>query len=119
RGAVARRGVGGGRVRHGPPVAAPARAAQRAAPPAGALGLAGQGLRDVTRIAGGGSGLWTQILTANAAPVARILADVAADLAAAAGALAETGAPPLPAEHPSMKLLMGLLGEDSAAGSPS
>jgi prephenate dehydrogenase len=46
--------------------------------------------------------------------VARVLVDVAADLAAAAEALAETGAPPHPAEHPSVKLLMGLLDEGSA-----
>jgi prephenate dehydrogenase len=46
--------------------------------------------------------------------VARVLADVAADLAAVAEALAETGAPPHPAEHPSVKLLAGLLEEGSA-----
>ena len=57
-------------------------------PADGALALAGQGLRDVTRIAAGDSGLWTQILAANAAPVAEVLAAVAADLAAAAEALA-------------------------------
>ena len=101
-------------VSHAPHVVAAAMAAQLADAPAGALGLAGQGLRDVTRIAEGDSGLWTQILAANAAPVARVLADVAADLAAAAEALAETGAPPHPAEHPSVKLLMGLLDEGSA-----
>jgi prephenate dehydrogenase len=101
-------------VSHAPHVVAAAMAAQLADAPGGALGLAGQGLRDVTRIAEGNSGLWTQILAANAAPVARVLADVAADLAAAAEALAETGAPPHPAEHPSVKLLMGLLDEGSA-----
>ena len=101
-------------VSHAPHVVAAAMAAQLADAPAGALGLAGQGLRDVTRIAGGGSGLWTQILTANAAPVARILADVAADLAAAAEALTETGGPAQPSEHPAVKLLAGLLDEGSA-----
>jgi prephenate dehydrogenase len=55
----------------------------------GALSLAGQGLRDVTRIAAGDTGLWTQILSANAAPVADVLAAVAADLAAVAEALAD------------------------------
>ncbi|MBO0771741.1 MAG: hypothetical protein J2P35_09815, partial [Actinobacteria bacterium] len=49
-----------------------------------------QGLRDVTRIAAGDAGLWTQILAANAAPVAEVLAAVAADLSAAAEALTET-----------------------------
>jgi prephenate dehydrogenase len=56
--------------------------------PADALGLAGQGLRDVTRIAAGDSALWTQILTANAGPVAQVVAAVAEDLAAAARELA-------------------------------
>jgi prephenate dehydrogenase len=101
-------------VSHAPHVVAAAMAAQLTDAPGGALGLAGQGLRDVTRIAAGDSGLWTQILAANAAPVARVLADVAADLAAVAEALAETGAPPQPAEHPSVKLLAGLLEEGSA-----
>ena len=101
-------------VSHAPHVVAAAMAAQLTDAPGGALGLAGQGLRDVTRIAAGDAGLWTQILAANAAPVARVLADVAADLAAVAEALAETGAPPHPAEHPSVKLLAGLLDEGSA-----
>ena len=87
-------------VSHAPHVVAAAMAAQLADAPGGALGLAGQGLRDVTRIAAGDAGLWTQILAANAAPVARVLAEVAADLAAVAEALAETGAPPHPGEHP-------------------
>ena len=56
--------------------------------PADALGLAGQGLRDVTRIAAGDSALWTQILSANAGPVAEVVAAVAEDLAAAARELA-------------------------------
>ena len=54
--------------------------------PADALRLAGQGLRDVTRIAAGDSALWTQILSANAGPVAEVVAAVAEDLAAAAPA---------------------------------
>ena len=101
-------------VSHAPHVVAAAMAAQLTDAPGGALGLAGQGLRDVTRIAAGDAGLWTQILAANAAPVARVLADVAADLAAVAEALAETGVPPHSADHPSVKLLAGLLEEGSA-----
>jgi len=96
-------------VSHAPHVVAAAMAAQLTDAPGGALGLAGQGLRDVTRVAGGDSGLWTQILAANAAPVARILAGVAADLAAAAEALGTTGGAPQPAGHPAMKPLAGLL----------
>jgi prephenate dehydrogenase len=101
-------------VSHAPHLVAAAMAAQLTDAPGGALGLAGQGLRDVTRIAAGDPGLWTQILAANAAPVARVLADLAADLTAVAEALAETGAPPHPADHPSVKLLAGLLEEGSA-----
>lgn len=54
-----------------------------------ALRLAGQGLRDVTRIAAGDAGLWTAILSANAKPVASLLDAAAADLTAAAEALRE------------------------------
>ena len=73
-------------VSHAPHLVAVAMAA-RLAPsnvPADALKLAGQGLRDVTRIAAGDSGLWTQILSANAGPVAEVVAAVAEDLAAVA-----------------------------------
>jgi prephenate dehydrogenase len=76
-------------VSHAPHVVSAAMAARLADSSDGALALAGQGLRDVTRIAAGDSALWTQILAANAAPVAEVLAAVAADLAAAAEALAE------------------------------
>ena len=82
-------------VSHAPHLVAVAMAA-RLAPPgvsADALSLAGQGLRDVTRIAAGDSALWTQILSANAGPVAEVVAAVAEDLAAAARLLAR-----LPAE---------------------
>jgi prephenate dehydrogenase len=78
-------------VSHAPHLVAAAMAA-RLAPSsvsADALRLAGQGLRDVTRIAAGDSELWTQILSANAGPVAGILAAVADDLAAAARALTD------------------------------
>lgn len=53
-----------------------------------ALALAGQGLRDVTRIAAGDAGLWTQILAANAAHAASLLPAIAEDLSAAAATLA-------------------------------
>jgi prephenate dehydrogenase len=73
-------------VSHAPHLVAVAMAA-RLAPsnvPADALKLAGQGLRDVTRVAAGDSSLWTQILAANAGPVAEVVAAVAEDLAAVA-----------------------------------
>ena len=45
-----------------------------------ALGLAGQGLRDTTRIAASDPRLWTSILAGNAGPVSQILAAVRTDL---------------------------------------
>ncbi|MCL2580889.1 MAG: prephenate dehydrogenase [Streptosporangiales bacterium] len=73
-------------VSHAPHVVSSAMAARLAADgvTADALRLAGGGLRDVTRVAAGDPVLWTQILSANAAPVAEILKAVAADLADAA-----------------------------------
>jgi prephenate dehydrogenase len=76
-------------VSHAPHLVAAAMAARLEAAPAEALDLAGQGLRDVTRIAAGDSALWTQILAANAQPVAEVLAAVAADLAEAARMLTD------------------------------
>jgi prephenate dehydrogenase len=79
-------------VSHAPHVVAAAMAAQLApdSVPDQALSLAGQGLRDATRIAVGDTALWAQILGGNAAPVAEVLAAVAGDLADAARVL--TGA---------------------------
>src|SRR5215510_8850993 len=97
-----------GRERSGPAAALAARLAGAAEP---ALMLSGQGIRDVTRIAAGDSGMWAQILAANAGPVADVLATVAADLAAAAEALREA------APHggdPGLKAITGLLDEGSA-----
>jgi prephenate dehydrogenase len=76
-------------ISHAPHLVAAAVAARLEEAPADALDLAGQGLRDVTRIAAGDTALWMQILSANAAPVAEVLAAVAADLAEAARALAD------------------------------
>ncbi len=80
-------------VSHAPHLLACSMAAECADAPDGALALAGPGLRDVTRVAAGDAGLWTEILTANAAPVREVLHALAARLAAAAEALrlAETG----------------------------
>jgi prephenate dehydrogenase len=84
----------------------------------GALALAGQGLRDVTRIAAGDSALWTQILAANAAPVAEVLAAVAADLAAVAedlaGAAAAEASLGLGDPGAALKILAALLDQGSA-----
>jgi prephenate dehydrogenase len=77
---------------HAPHVVAAAMAARLENADAKALDLAGQGLRDVTRIAAGDTALWGQILAGNAAPVAEVLAEVAADLAEVARLLGEDSA---------------------------
>ncbi len=59
-------------VSHAPHLVAVAMAARLEQAPPGALGLAGQGLRDVTRMAGSDAGLWMQILAANARPAAAV-----------------------------------------------
>ncbi|RAY16406.1 prephenate dehydrogenase [Actinomadura craniellae] len=74
-------------VSHGPHVVAAATAARLEGADDVALRLAGQGVRDVTRIAASDPELWIGILTANAEPVAGVLESVAADLARAAAAL--------------------------------
>ena len=76
-------------ISHAPHLVAAAMAARLEEAQGEALDLAGQGLRDVTRIAAGDPALWTQILSANAAPVADVLAVIAADLAEAARVLAD------------------------------
>ncbi len=48
--------------------------------PGNSLQLAGQGIRDVTRIAGSDPGLWRQIITTNAPAIRKELTEVAADL---------------------------------------
>jgi len=98
-------------VSHAPHVVAAAMAARLTGAADDALMLSGQGIRDVTRIAAGDSRLWAQILTANAAPVAEVLAAVAADLAGAAEALREAAAH---GAEPELKTLAGLLDEGSA-----
>ncbi|NNH23838.1 prephenate dehydrogenase/arogenate dehydrogenase family protein, partial [Pseudokineococcus marinus] len=92
-------------VSHVPQVAASLVAARLLEAPSGAVALAGQGLRDVTRIAASDPGLWVQILGANAAPVARALHALRSDLDAVLGALVDGarvpgkhGADPVPVE---------------------
>jgi len=74
-------------VSHVPHLVASAMAAQCADAPAEALALAGPGLRDVTRIAASDSGLWTEILTANAVAARAIVLALAGRLQLAAGVL--------------------------------
>ena len=58
-----------------------------------AVSLAGQGLRDTTRIASSDPELWVQILGANASPVAGILRELRSDLDDVLGALENPTAP--------------------------
>ena len=76
-------------VSHAPQVAASLVAARLEELPASALALAGQGLRDVTRIAASDPQLWTQILVGNAPAVRDLLLDLRADLDAVIAALAD------------------------------
>ncbi|GII92410.1 prephenate dehydrogenase [Sinosporangium siamense] len=92
-------------ISHAPHVAASAVAARLVDATDTALGLAGQGVRDVTRVAGGDPALWLGILSGNARPVAAVLEAVAADLAGAARALRALDA----GEEPAGEKLTGLL----------
>ncbi len=98
-------------VSHVPHLIAAAMAARLEHAPAAALAIAGQGLRDVTRIAASDPGLWIQILAANAGHAGEVLAAVAAELSAAATALSGAAA----GDDASVKQLTGLL-ERGGAG---
>ena len=72
---------------HGPQLLSSALAAQLALVDASMVRVSGGGLRDMTRIAGSDPQLWSDILTANAAPVAQVLDAIAHELQGAASAL--------------------------------
>jgi len=74
-------------VSHLPQVAASLVAARLVGAPGSSVQLAGQGLRDVTRIAASDPVLWAQILAGNAAPLAAQLRLVREDLDRALAAL--------------------------------
>lgn len=74
-------------VSHLPHVVASAAAARLCGADPPALGLAGQGLRDTTRVAAGDPDLWAGILAANSQPVADALDALIADLQSLARAL--------------------------------
>ncbi|MBB4931064.1 prephenate dehydrogenase [Lipingzhangella halophila] len=78
-------------VSHAPHVTSSAVAARMVGGDETALAMAGQGVRDVTRIAAGDPEMWQEILRHNAAPVADILEAVATDLTATAEALRAGG----------------------------
>jgi prephenate dehydrogenase len=64
------------RTSHLPHLLAVLVAARLAGAPADHLALSGQGVRDVTRVAGGDPALWQQIVTGNSAAVAGLLTQV-------------------------------------------
>lgn len=79
-------------VSHVPQLVASLLAGRFLGAPDASLGLAGQGVRDTTRIAASAPELWVQILGANAEPVVDVLDALAADLGAVADALREPDA---------------------------
>ncbi|MBN9606694.1 MAG: prephenate dehydrogenase [Actinomycetales bacterium] len=80
-------------ISHAPQLVASLLAARLTDGQTRAVGLAGQGLRDTTRIAASDPELWVQILSANAAPVAEVLSALRDDLDAALAALRDPEAP--------------------------
>lgn len=78
---------------HVPQVVASLLAGRLAQADEGSLRLAGQGVRDTTRIAASAPELWVQILGANAAPVVELLDALAVDLSDVVEALREPQAP--------------------------
>lgn len=79
-------------VSHAPQVVSSLMAKRLDGAPSSALGLAGQGVRDVTRIASGDPELWVQILSANAPAVVEILRAFRGDLDEVLGALGDVEA---------------------------
>jgi prephenate dehydrogenase len=80
-------------VSHAPQVVSSLMARRLVSAPGAAVDLAGQGLRDVTRIASSEPALWVQILGANAEPVGEVLRAYRDDLDRFIDALSEPAAP--------------------------
>ena len=78
---------------HVPHLVATLMAARLLDGPAETVSLAGQGLRDVTRIAGGDSALWSDIVMGNAQAVARVLKALREDLSGLLRALENLAEP--------------------------
>lgn len=81
-----------GLISHAPHVVASLMAARLEHAAESDIGLAGQGVRDVTRIAAGDPGLWLNILRDNADTVADVLVEFSRDLDRAIVALRRLGA---------------------------
>lgn len=76
-------------VSHAPQVISSALAAQLLPAHAKHIAVAGQGLRDMTRIAASDSSLWVDILTENAGPVSEVISGVVRELQEVLHALQE------------------------------
>ena len=87
-------------VSHVPQIVASLLAGRFVDAPDGSLRLAGQGVRDTTRIAASAPELWVQILGANSAPVVDVLDALAADLASVARLSATSTCPVRAAPSP-------------------
>ncbi|WP_449475064.1 prephenate dehydrogenase [Streptomyces abikoensis] len=94
---------------HVPHVLASLMAARLQHAPREASRLAGQGLRDVTRIAAGDARLWGDILRSNAGAVAGVLRELQADLADVLAALTELSGAPADGGADSLDGVVGLL----------
>lgn len=77
------------RISHLPHLLAVLMAGRLADAPADHLALSGQGVRDVTRVAGSDPALWQQIVTANAEAVLGLLGEVRGELDALIDAVAQ------------------------------
>ncbi|MER6079118.1 prephenate dehydrogenase [Streptomyces sp. NPDC001833] len=104
-----------GLVSHAPHLVAALFALRLARAEERAVSLAGPGVRDLTRIAGGDPALWTDILSANAGVVADILDEVAVDLDDAVAGLRALAATD-DAKHAEGRRRMDLLLHEGRAG---
>ncbi|GIE91995.1 prephenate dehydrogenase [Actinoplanes regularis] len=83
--------------------------------PAGTEPMAGQGVRDVTRIAAGEPGLWTDIVRSNAPAIAAVLRAVCGDLTRLLAAVEVLAGPGAGARGEALRTVTDLL-ERGAAG---
>lgn len=103
-------------VSHAPQVAASLVAARLEHLSEQAVGLAGQGVRDVTRIAASDPGLWTQILSGNAGAVAEVLRAMSQDLVGIVEALEALSTDPHVADAPGARAVLARSIADGNAG---
>jgi len=103
-------------VSHAPHLVAAATAARLDGAPPESVALAGQGVRDVTRIAASDPDLWVEILAANADPVAAVLTALRDDLSRVIDALAGFDGSPEASEVLRELLVRGVAGRAEIPG---